>query len=358
MTFATPWAFAALLLLPILVYLEIHRQTRGRSSATILFSSTAHAAAAGRSWRQRLRHLPFGLRLLTVLLLIIGLARPQEGLEKIYDLNRGVAIEVVIDRSSSMGAEMEFDGRQLSRFEVVKQVVSEFINGNDGDLKGRPNDLIGIITFARYADTVCPLTLAHGAVEGFVTPMRMVSSRAEDGTAIGDGLALAAARLRTAEETLARQTAAEEQNSRDYEIKSKIIILLTDGEHNAGRRLPREAAALAKQWSIKIYTIGIGGDETISLPAFFGKQLMRTGRGVDEKTLKDLAESTGGIFRLAEDGDGLRAIYQEIDRLEKSEIESVRYMDYREFFVPFVLAGLALLVLEIVLRHTLLRKIP
>jgi len=266
---------------------------------------------------------------------------------------------VVIDRSSSMRAEMIFSGQQLNRLEVAKRVFLEFVQGNKGDLAGRPNDLIGLISFARYADTSSPLTLAHGALASFVEPIKLVTRKPEDGTAIGDALALAGARLQKAEETVQKLALASEAQEASYEIKSKIIILLTDGEQTAGKRTPQEAAELAKQWGIKIYTIGIGGRESLlRVPTLFGTQVIQRGSGVDKQTLSALAETTGGIFRMAEDGDALRAVYGEIDELEKSEIESIRYVDYRERFTPFAITGLILLALEILLRTTYFRSIP
>ncbi|KPJ99643.1 MAG: hypothetical protein AMJ60_04360 [Desulfobacterales bacterium SG8_35] len=359
MTFANPWAFLLLLLLPVIIYRYFSGSALGLRSGKILFPTMQHAGAAGVSLRSRLQHLPFMLRLITLILLVIGVARPLEGMEKIYDISKGVAIEVVIDRSSSMQAEMIFEGQELSRLEVAKRVFLEFVQGNRGDLGGRPNDLIGLITFARYADTACPLTLAHGALASFVEPVELVKRKSEDGTGIGDALALAAARLQKAEETIKKQALTAGSQKASYDIKSKIIILLTDGEQNAGKRTPQEAAELAKQWSIKIYAIGIGGQESlVRVPTLFGTQVLQRGSGVDKQTLSTLAGTTGGIFRMAEDGDALRAVYSEIDELEKSEIESLRYVDYKERFTPFALTGLILLALEILLRTTWFRRMP
>ena len=339
MNFASPWAFAALLAVPLLIYRELGR----KQQSAVIFPSLELAAAAGGSFRTRLRRLPLLLRVIALVLLIIALARPQEGLEKVYDVSKGIAIEVVVDRSSSMGAEMEFNGETLNRLEVVKRVFNEFVMGNHDELQGRPNDLIGMISFARYSETACPLTLAHDAVAEMVSHVRLVDRRSEDGTAIGDAVALAAARLRDAEETLSRQSGNEQKDQ--YEIKSKIIILLTDGANNCGALTPEEGAALARKWGIKIYTIGIG-EEPVDLANAGFFTLLRAGRPqIDIKTLKKLAEISGGIFRLAADGDALRAVYEEIDKLETSEVESVRYVDYREFFPVFVLLGLGLLVL-------------
>ncbi len=351
MIFATPWAFITLLVIPLVLWLKLSKKKR----ASMPYSSAALAARGGNSIRNSLIRLPLVFRVLVLILLILALARPQEGLEKIFDVSRGVAIEMVVDRSGSMGAEMEFDGGKMNRLEVVKRVFKEFVNGNGDKLKGRPNDLIGMITFARYADTVCPLTLAHGPLGRFLDNVQLVENREEDGTAIGDALMLAAARLKTAEESL---SARAHDKNRKFDIKSKIIVLLTDGENNAGS-MPLEAAALAKKWGIKIYTIGVGGDDGLrKIQTMFGTQIVRTGRGVDRKTLTALAEETGGIFRMAEDGEALRAVYEEINRLEASEVESIRYMDYREFFTGFALAALALLTFEIILSSTVLRTAP
>ncbi len=359
MTFASPWAFLLLLILPVIIYRYRSRSGFGLWSGRLLFPSTGQAAAAGTSLRARLVHLPFFLRLAVLLLLVIALARPQEGTEKIFDISRGVAMEVVLDRSSSMKAEMIYNGQQVSRLEAAKQVFLDFVRGNSKELQGRPNDLIGLVTFARYADTACPLTLAHDALASFVEPVKLVSRKSEDGTAIGDAVALAAARLQKAEETMQQQNMAEDSNTDSYEIKSKIIILLTDGEQNAGSRTPQEAAELAEKWNIKIYTIGIGGRESLlRVPTLFGTQVVRRGPGIDTQTLASLAESTGGIFRMAEDGEALLEVYREIDELEKSEVQSVRYTEYRERFMIFAIAALVLLGLEIVLRTTWLRRIP
>jgi Ca-activated chloride channel family protein len=352
MRFDAPWSFLLLLVIPLV--LALYLRARGRGS--LRFSTVDHARRVRRSLRQRWIRLPLFLRVVVLILLTVALARPQEGREQVRDVSKGVAIEMVVDRSGSMGAEMEFGGERLNRLEVVKRVFAEFVTGRGNDLPGRPNDMIGMISFARYADTVCPLTLAHGALDEFISHLQLVTQRDEDGTAIGDGIALAAARLATAEETIRQQT---DQKNKDFEIKSKIIILLTDGQNNVGKRSPAEAAALAKKWGIKIYTIGVGGEEGVMRqPSLFGSFLVRLGEGVDKKTLQSLAETTGGIFRLAEDADSLRAVYREIDTLERSEVESIRYLDFRERFQPFLLIALGLLVIEVILTNTVFRKIP
>lgn len=353
MRFDFPLAFLLLTVVPLMILYEIKRKW---GFLGVKFSTTKTAAQIPLSLRQRLMFIPRVLRIFSLILLIAALARPQLGREKISDIRAGIAIFLVVDRSSSMGAEMQYENERLSRLEVVKRVFREFVIGNNRELEGRPNDLIGMISFARFSDTISPLTLSHGALDRFLDTVNLVERRSEDGTSIGDAIALAAARLKTADEEL-------EQRSPDtgehYTIKSKVMILLTDGENNAGKRTPLEAASLAKQWGIKVYTIGIGGEEdfiTINTP--FGVQKVPVASDIDESTLRRMAEETGGIYRKAGDALSLRTIYREIDRLERSEIEAVIFQDYQEAFLPFALAAFLLLVIELVLAATVFRRIP
>ena len=352
--FDTPLAFLLLLSIPVVVFFYF----RKRRKAGVRFSSTRHARKVPASLRQRLTILPLVLRIAALVLFTFALARPQEGKELIRDMSRGVAIEMVVDRSSSMSVLKDFGNKALNRLEVVKQAFSEFVQGNNAGLGGRPQDLIGMITFSRYADTVCPLTLSHGALLRFIESAKTVQPGSpEDGTSIGDGIALAAARLKTAEATLAEQLKGEESN---YEIKSKVIILLTDGEDTGiGKRPPMQAAELAKEWGIKIYTIGLSGKGWyVMANDIFGERKQPALTWVDTALLKDIAQTTGGIFRVANDIDSLRDIYNEINALEKSEIESFRYLDYKELFITLALFGLIHLAGEFVLSNTLFRRIP
>lgn len=352
MRFESPLAFLLLLLIPMLLWVRLRRPGRG----SLRFPTIASAGQAGLSARQRLIALPLLLRVLALVLLVVGLARPQQGRERIRDFSKGIAIEMVVDRSGSMGAEMEYGGARLNRLDVVKRVFEQFVAGNGRDLPGRPNDLIGMIAFARYADTICPLTLGHGALAHFLERVQLVQRRSEDGTAIGDALALAAARLKTAEETLASQLG---ELSQDYEVKSKVIILLTDGENNCGERTVEQAAELAQKWGIKIYAVGVGGGEAVTtIQTPFGNYKIPGRGGVDQRTLQVVADATGGLFRMADDAKALHKVYKEIDRLERSEVESIRFMDYRETFVPFAVAAIIALCLEIALRCTFFRRIP
>ncbi len=345
-----------LLLLPFLLW--IWRSWRRRQRAAVGFSSLRVVRQSHHSWRLRLSWLPSGCLLLAWICLCLALARPQAGREQIHDASQGVAIEMVLDKSSSMGQEMEYENQRMNRLEAVKKIFASFVYGESGKkLAGRGSDLIGMITFARYPDTVCPLTLSHTALRPFLESVQLVNLRSEDGTAIGDALALAAARLQTAEETLALQT---RKDPSAYQIKSKIIILLTDGENNCGRRNIAEAAELARQWGIKVYAIGVSGGEGVGVINTLLGSFKIPGRqpAFDTRELENLAEKTGGIFRLANDSQSLLAIYQEIDQLERSEVESIRFVDYQELFVTPALLALLFLSLHLLLDATLFRRIP
>lgn len=352
MRFESPWIFLLLTIIPLLAWMKYGMRGRG----SVIFSSVSDVKKSGRSVRQAFSFLPGLFRILALVLLVTALARPQSGMEQIREISNGIAIEMVIDRSGSMGTEMNYGGKTMNRLDVVKRVFSDFVLGDGKELSGRNNDLVGMIAFARYPDTICPLTLAHGAFPAFLKTIKLVKTREEDGTAIGDAIALAAARLKKVDETIARQR---EKGEKAYHIKSRVIILLSDGENNYGRRSPLEAAEIASEWGIKIYAIAIGGGETTtSIKTPFGVYKMPVGSRVNTDELEAIAEKTGGFFRQAEDAGALKEIYREIDKLERSEIESVRFMDYKEMFHWPLLAGLFLIGVEILLTSTVFRKIP
>ena len=359
----SPWALLLLLVVPALAYLML----RQKGIAAVRFPSLRDMRNCSLSWRIRSRPLLKAARLVCIVLLITALARPRKGTVLSEISTEGVAIETVVDRSGSMQTEMDYFGQKLNRLEVVKKVLSEFIEGNEKDLKGRGSDLVGLITFARYADTKCPLVHGHNVLIEFLKKTEIVTIRNEDGTAIGDAVALAAARLRKAEEEIhqrkAQLTAAGEEISDDeesgFKIKSKAIILLTDGMNNAGQYDPLEAAEMAKKWGIKIYTIGIGSGQaytTIQTP--LGTYKMPTGQNLDERLLKRIAENTGGFYGRADDAKALRTIVEKIDELEKTEVKSVQYTQFAERFGLWTLAALLTLGVEILAGCTVFRKIP
>ncbi len=344
MRLALPWAL--LLLLPILKMVYDHFRKERHSA--LGFSSLASFKKGPHTLRQRLVPLLFWIQTLALGTLIIALARPQQedltqGIPK-----EGIAIELVVDISSSMDISMPFGDTTISRMEVTKQVVEQFASD-------RPDDLIGLITFARYADTVCPLTLSHDSLLYFIQGLEIESRPNEDGTAFGDAISLAAARLKTAEE----RYKADEKEKADYTIQSKVIILLTDGNNNCGRHLPMEGAALAEHWGIRVHTIAITDPpemKTIQTPE--GPVQVEEEPLVQERILQKMAETTGGIYRRATDEASLRDVYAEINTMETSEIESERYQTFTDLFQPFAIAGLFLLILHVLLSTTWLRRIP
>lgn len=334
-----PWLLLLLLVLPGLWWLW-HRPSR---RAALRFSDLRPVCAAASSWRHRLRVLLPILRLAGLAALIIAAARPVSPDETSRIFAEGVAIQLVIDTSGSMrDLDLSPPGRTLTRLDVVKDVVRRFVAGDkELGLSGRDNDLIGLIRFARYADAICPLTLDHEHLLDVLTQTRIVRSRSEDGTAIGDGLALAVERLKD----LTRSTASGQR----LRIVSRVVILLTDGENNFGVIAPRQAGDLAAAFGIKVYTILAGTGQNRG----FG---LRT--PVDDSDLRYIAETTGGQFFHARNSRSLREIYRQIDKLERSRVEERRYLRWGELSRPLVLAAFAALSLQTLLAATLLRKVP
>lgn len=353
--FFSPWYFLLLLLLPLLAWRMFAKQNH----RAISFSSVAVASRIRPTLRQRLIWLPKLLTLLAMLFLILGLARPREGREKTTVDSEGIAIEMVVDRSGSMRAlDFQIDGNNVDRLTAIKNVAEKFVVGQD-QLEGRFSDLVGLITFAGYADGVTPPTLDHQFLLSSLNSTEIVETRSEDGTAIGDAIALAVEKLNALDDRQAEK------------VKSKVIILLTDGENTAGELEPIAAAEVAQTMGIKVYTIGVGTKGQAPYPmqdAFSGRIVTRMMQvNIDEATLKKVAQATGGKYFRATDTDSLLAIYKEIDELEKTKVESKNYVDYRELAVqpfragiislpPMLLVAFVLLIGRIVLKNTWLRE--
>jgi len=333
LSFQTPAAF--LLLIPVALF-GLWAFFLRENGAFTFSSSRIAGSVHRRTLRGRLAWLPLALRIAALLLLVVALSRPRLGRDPIRNITDGVAMVMAVDASGSMNAAMRYRGKASSRFEVAKSVFKEFLMGNGRDLGGRPNDLVGVVAFAGEAETISPLTHSHDALVELLDGMDVGSVGGSGGTAIGEAIALSAARLKTAEE----QLSGERARPPGFKISSKLIILLTDGRNNTGKRTPEEATALSRDWGIKIYSIAIGGEEAAG------------------EFLQSISDATGGVYRPAEDEQSLRAFYEEIDRLEKTSVESVEYLSYREYFFPLALCALALLILEQVLGATLLRRLP
>jgi len=338
MLLANPYALVLLLFIPLLWW----RQQRQRPVA-IAYPTVQTWAEVPRSAMSRLRRaLPY-LRLLVLVLGILALARPQQGLQAAKVYSEGIAIVMVVDISGSMSAlDLQLHGEPRNRLDVVKHTFRNFVSGSDS-LNGRDGDLIGMVTFARYADSVSPLTLDHDTLLSLLDEIAIVSLQEEDGTAIGEAIAMGVDRLR------------------DATAKSRVMILLTDGANNAGETEPQQAAQIAKALGIKIYTIGTGtrGIAPVPVRTRDGRLEMRQMRVfIDETTLKEIASITHGQYFRATDSETLAAIYRDIDRLEKSANVAEQYQQYAERFAWFLLPALALLLFDVILVNTRLRTIP
>ncbi|MCB0302230.1 MAG: VWA domain-containing protein [Calditrichaeota bacterium] len=328
--FANPEYLFLLLLLPLLAVMFWRR--RGRLGGQMKFSTLKHLKNVPVSFRQRLRRLFPMLRLGVLALLILGLARPQSGSRQDEVITEGIDIVMVLDVSSSMLAE---DFKPENRLGAAKEVAREFI-------EGRRNDPIGLVIFGGEAFSQCPLTLDYGVLVQ-ILEQTDIAGNEWDGTAIGNGLATAVDRLK---------------NSR---AQSKVIILLTDGENNAGEVDPITAAQVAQTFDIRTYTVGVGSRGTAPVPRvdpLFGKRYIQVPVSIDEDLLKRIAATTGGQYFRATNTDKLREIYQQIDQLEKTRIEVKEFTTYTELFIYYAGAGLLLLVVELLLGNTYLRKLP
>lgn len=307
------------------------------AGSSVRFSATRRVRKLKPSKTLLLRRAAQALRLGTVGLLVMGMARPQSGRSHTQVHTEGIDILLAVDTSGSMAA-LDLDaGRAIAkrrnRLEVVTDVMRTFV-------EKRGSDQIGLVVFGSEAFTQCPLTLDHGIVATFLD--RLEIGMAGDATAVGSALGVAVKRLE-------RSTA-----------KSRVVILLTDGRSNAGVMGPSRAADIAKTLGVRVYTIGAGtrGQAPVLVDSLFGPQVQYIDAQIDEETLQEIAETTGGAYFRAEDADALQAIYDQIDELEKTEIEMTSYTEYDERFAWFVVPAVLLLLLEIVLLQTRLRKIP
>jgi Ca-activated chloride channel family protein len=325
--FAYPWAFAFLWVIPVMIWWYVYKTNRQQGA--ILLSSVTHLRHTG-SWKNILRHAGFVFRLLAVGLLIVALARPQTRNDEELKTGEGIDIIICMDVSGSMLAQDLLP----DRMEAAKQMAANFVDM-------RTTDRIGIVIFSGESFTLVPLTTDKTVLKNQIYNMQR--GLLEDGTAIGDGLGVSVDRLK------------------DSKTKSKIIILLTDGEDQGGRIDPLAGKELAKAYNIRVYTIGVGteGYAPVPVPDNSGGTTTRQQKvNIDEKLLRLIAEETGGLYFRARDNESLQRIYNEIDKLEKSRIQVTAIRHYTERFFPFAIAAAILLLLEIVLRYTVFKKFP
>ena len=323
-----------LLLLLIIPYLLWYFLFRRHAEATLRMSDTHAYIGAYKSWRVRLQHLPLLLRILAFTMLVMVLARPQTSHSWGSRTAEGIDIMLAMDVSTSMLAE----DLRPNRMEAAKEVAAEFI-------AGRPDDNIGLTIFAGESFTQCPMTTDHQSLVNVLHNVRTdIAARGliEDGTAVGMGLANAVSRL-------------EKSKS-----KSKVVILLTDGSNNRGEISPMTAAQIAKSLGIRVYTIGVGTNRVARYPMAVGgtTQYINVPVEIDTKTLSDIARTTDGHFYRATNTQELKQIYHDIDQLEKTKFDVKKYSKRNDAYQPFALAALLALLLEMLLRLTLLRRLP
>ncbi len=327
MTFANPgYLFLLLLLVPVVGWYiwKLHA-----AQASLQLSSTSSLQRQPKSWRVWLLHVPFVLRVMVITLLSLALARPQLSNKWQSQSTEGIDIVMALDISGTMLGE----DLKPNRLEAAKSVATEFV-------LSRPNDQIGLVVFAGESFTQCPLTTDHAVLVNLFQSVRF--GMIEDGTAIGLGLANAVNRMK------------------DSPTKSKVVILLTDGSNNRGDIDPLTAAEIAKTFGIRVYAIGVGSySKEVKVPIHtpYGVQYGTMSSEFDETTLRDIAQMTGGEYFRATDNNSLRTIYQQIDQLEKTKIRVREYSKRTEHFAPFLVAALACLLLELLLRYLVLRTV-
>lgn len=329
MHFASPYYLWLLLLVVPMVAYYIYRTLQGGAAITISTVSTLRNAP--RTVRYYLRHVPFVLRLASFALLIVALARPQDVEEHQEISSEGIDIMMALDISGSMLAR-DFEPNRIT---AAKEVAASFI----GDRMG---DRIGLVVFAGEAFTQSPLTTDKATLQTLLARIR--SGVIEDGTAIGNGLATALNRLR------------------ESDSKSKVIILLTDGVNNRGEIAPLTAAAIAKEMGVKVYTIGVGTMGRAPYPRvdMYGNIIdyVQMPVEIDEDTLTEIAQSTGGEYFRATNMEKLEQIYDQINQMERSEVEISDFTTYKEKYLFWLVVALGLLFVEVILSSLILKRLP
>lgn len=325
--FANPGFLYLLAVIPVLLGYYIFRQTR--KNADISLSSFSNISSSGVPLRLILKHVLFGLRLIGMSLIIIALARPQSTDSWSETSTEGIDIAMCVDISSSMQA-MDLSPNRL---EAAKDVAAGFING-------RPADRFSLVAFAGESFTSCPLTSDRAVVVNQLNDLNF--GMIEDGTAIGMGLATSVNRIK------------------DSDAVSKVIILLTDGVNNSGTIGPLTAAEMAGEYGIRVYTIGVGTRGTAPVPVqtAYGIRTQQMPVEIDEDVLKNISDQTGGRYFRATDNESLKEIYGEIDRMEKTILETQDYSKKEEEYFPFLALGILLVLAETLMGLTFVRSLP
>lgn len=314
----------ALLVIPLLIAWHVFQHWK---NVAVMGLSTSHFSAGFDRWKSSLPHFAFALRILALSAIIIGLARPQSRMSWQDIKTEGIDIVLAFDISGSMLAR-DFEPNRLG---AAKEVASEFV-------MARPNDRIGLVIYSGESFTQSPLTTDHEKLVNLLQEVK--NGMIEDGTAIGMGLATAVNRLK------------------ESDAKSRVVILLTDGQNTSGSIPPITAAEIASTFGVKVYTIGVGTKGQAPMPVQYFGQIRYEMRPVDidEETLTKIADLTGGKYFRATNNESLESIYAEIDQLEKTVIEEQQFEKKNEEFLPLALLAFALLITEYLLRKTLMRS--
>ena len=320
------YLYLLLLLIPLTVWYILRLS---KTQASFKLASADAFKGMNPDFKVYMRHLPFLLRLMAIALIILVIARPQSVNSWEETETQGIDIVMALDVSGSMLSQ----DLKPDRLQAAKKVAAEFITD-------RASDNIGLVIFAGESFTQCPLTTDHKVLLNLLNDVQF--GAIEDGTAIGLGLATSVNRLK------------------ESTSKSKVVILLTDGTNNRGQIAPLTAADLARSYGIRVYTIGAGtkGMAPTPVQTLFGIRMQNMQVDIDEKTLTEIAAMTGGKYFRAQDTEGLRRVYEEIDAMERYLISVQNVTRHQELFLPFALAALALILLELLLRRTWLRSIP
>lgn len=320
------YLYLLLLVIPLIAWYILRLS---KTQASFKLASTSAFGGMKSGFKVYMRHLPFALRIIAIALIIIVIARPQSVNSWEETESKGIDIVLALDISSSMLAQ----DLKPDRMQAAKKVAAEFITD-------RPNDNIGLVIFSGESFTQCPLTTDHKVLLNLLNEVDF--GMIEDGTAIGLGLATSVNRLKNSGSD------------------SRVVILLTDGTNNSGQIAPLTAADLARSYGIRVYTVGVGtkGMAPTPMNTPYGVRMQNMPVDIDEKTLTEIAAMTGGQYFRAQDTEGLRRVYDEIDEMEKYLISVQNVTRHRELFLPFALAALGLILLELLLRRTWLRSIP
>lgn len=347
--FAEPWVFALLAVIPLWALWSLWMRGRRAGVMTPVLSRVERARGSGVSLREGAGWLAAGARAGGLALLIVALARPQALTPRSEATRDAIALQLVVDRSGSMREPVVYGGERMTRLDAVKRIVRGFVEGDGRLYRGREGDLLGLIAFGSFADTLSPLTSSHGVLVEALDRLEVAADPRERATAIGDALVLGNARLRAAEDAM-----REELDDPEFAFRSKAVVLLTDGENNAGVYAPEDGAQLAAEWGVRVYIIGLRDHGGRGFLAGMRERMMEA----HERAMRAVAEHTGGRFWAVDNPEELAEAYAQIDELERTEIRVSESTDVEELFHRYAVLGVLLLGAEVLLRGVAGGRLP